>query len=196
MNAVEGSGVYTNWVESWNEQLEDWEADVTRGSSMASWINFFTEKDLIGLYYICKTPEEVHAAMDKGHYVWTGSKEINRTETKKAPYKAVYWGGSAHFFAIAESDSHNRDFQCVNSYWRDVYDGWHFTVERDDLDKLYTCVAFIDKQDVDSIQKIENRLEKVIKERWFSAYRQIIKNNRPDLSHAEKLKLWEKLTGL
>lgn len=57
---------------------------------MASWIEFMTEKDVIGSWYVCKSPKEVHEAMSKGHYVRSGSKQIDRKETRKAPYEAVY----------------------------------------------------------------------------------------------------------
>lgn len=90
MNAIEGSGVYLDWVSSRNEQLADGDADVNVGSSMKSRIDFMTEKDIIGSRYVCKTPQAVHEAMSKGHFVWSGSKEIDWRETRKAPYYAVY----------------------------------------------------------------------------------------------------------
>lgn len=58
---------------------------------MADWIEYFTELDAIASWYICKTPEEVHTAMGKGHHVWTGSKEIDWSATRRDPnYHAVY----------------------------------------------------------------------------------------------------------
>jgi hypothetical protein len=90
MNEEEGSGVYLNWVDSWAEQLEDNQADVNAGSSMNSWIEFMTEKDVIGSWYIPKTPEEVHIAMGKGHYIWSGSKNIDWSDTRESPNYAKY----------------------------------------------------------------------------------------------------------
>jgi hypothetical protein len=57
-----------------------------------------------------------------------------------------------------------------------------------------TCVAFVDKQDLSTVQMIENRLEDVIEERGYSAIRQLVKNRRPDLTHAQKLSLRSKLS--
>ena len=196
MNYDEGSWVYLDWVEGWYEQLEDWEADVNVGSSMGSWIEYMTEKDVIGSWYVCKTPEAVHEAMSKGHYVWSGSKQINRTATRKAPYEAVYGWGSAHLFALDVSDSMDEEFIWANSYWDDAYDWGRFYTKREDFDKLFTCIAMIDKQDISSIDKIEKRLQAMIEERWQSAIRQLITKRRTDLTHAKKLLLRDKLTSM
>ena len=186
---VRDSGVELDRYEAWKEQLTDWQADVNAGSSMKSRIDYVTEKDLISWWYICRTPEEVHNAMGKWHYVWCGSKEIDWRETRKT-WQAIYGWGSGHFFALHESDRLAKEFVRANSYGVDAYDEWYFYTERQDFDQLFTAIAFIDKKDTESEKKLQERLDAFIKERGYSVIRQVINWRRPDLTTVQKLKLW------
>lgn len=190
---VDDSGLEMDWVSSRYEQLDDWEAYVWEGSTMGSRIDYMTEKEQIIGWYICKTPEDVHNAISKGHYVWSGSREINWTETRKSPNYAVYGWGSGHFFALAISDSIEEEFTWVNSYWEDAYDDGYFHTKREDFWELYSAVAFIDKKDWPSAELIQKRLDQFIKDNWHSATRQLIKGRRDDLATAQQLQLWRKL---
>ena len=196
MNYDEGSDVYTDWIEARYEQLEDWDADVSQWSTMMSWIDYHLEKDLISWWYIVGTPEEAHTAMCKGHYIWSGSNNINWTETRKPPYDAVYGWGSGHFVRLEYSNKPDRGFTWANSYWLDSYDDGSFYTDWDDFDQLFTCVAFVDKEDLTTAEQIEKKLEKFIKDNWHSATRQIITKRRTDLTLAEKLILWNKLMSM
>ena len=195
-NYEEGSDVYIDRVDAWNEQLAAWNAGVSSGSSMASWIEYMSENHVIGSWYIPETPEEVHIAMSKWHNVWSGSNQIDRSKTKWGDNYAVYGSSTWHFFALSISDSLYREFTWANSYWTNNYDEWYFHTKREDLNKLYTCIAFVDTQDIETIDKIENRLNAMIKERGQSAIRQLITKRRKNLTHAEKLVLWDKLVSM
>lgn len=163
---------------------------------MKSRIDYHLEKWVIGSRYICSSPEAVHEALAKDHWVWTGTNQVNWTKTRLAPYYAVYWGGSAHLVAVKQSDSIGREFALVNSYWTENYDNWLFYAKWEDFSQYYTFVAFVDKEDSDSIALIEKRLNAWIKERGYSAIRQLVNKRRPDLTHQQKLQLRQKLVDM
>ena len=139
--------------------LEQYGIDPIRdGSYLSDQVRFLRKHNYITWWYICHTADEMRRALSDGRTIVTGSKRINRSTTRKAPYTAEISSGSAHIFWIVGYDDNEWWFICVNSAGGDKYDEWYFYLYYEDVPTLYTRYALMDKADKNSLNQLKIKL--------------------------------------
>lgn len=131
----------------WEERIETRPSVKSLGDTLQAAMDQMLARKLIAGYARVNTVEEMIDAINRGHFIYTGSKEGDWRyvrETKK--YRKRLDGGFAgHAFAGAvDYDLNTREFIAINSYWPN---NGYFSIGFDQIDQLYSKYAIADARD-------------------------------------------------
>lgn len=146
----------SKWSDLCDIAKEKWLWSPTDWAYLINAPKLLKEKWLIDWYTQVTTHEEIKQSLANKKPVHTWSSQINRTETKKAPFIAVMTWWASHCFHIIGYDDSKKLYICKNSYWNTNYDKWLFYINYSDLDCLMnTRISFINKNEKTNLQIIK-----------------------------------------
>jgi hypothetical protein len=119
----------------------------TQWSRLQDNLEFARRTGMIAWYYRVTWQDQKRKALSMGRVIATGSKKINRRETRQDPHVAVWNKWAWHFFCKTRYRDMINLFSCPNSYWTDAYDNWYFHIKYEDENLLYTQYALIPKEE-------------------------------------------------
>jgi len=136
----------------WEERIEVRPSVKTLGDSLQAAMDQMLAKKLIAGYAKVNTVEEMIDAINRGAFIYTGSKEGDWRyvrETKKYR-RRLDDGFAGHAFAGAvDYDLEKREFIAINSYWPN---NGYFTISFDLIGELYSKYAIADARDELAVQ--------------------------------------------
>lgn len=156
----------------WVETLKDYDGKIEIGSWLHA--NALNAKDnsRISGFYKATTVTEMKEALLKGHIIVTGSRYVDWYNVLRSTNKVLtfiqdpsFW----HLFPITGFDDTKKCFIIPNSWGKDVLDHGLCYVKYEDIDKLYSRLACVDKPNAEVINQIErDRLDlKEAKDKWY-----------------------------
>lgn len=154
MNANEWSDVKIDPIQQRVIALEKYGAVINRGDSLRSALQQAKDEWFIEWYAIVKTMYDIKHALAKWYCIYTGTSFADWKKTRSTGvFEALPAGSYGHAFCFI---GYNEKWVIArNSYWSAyTYDGieWSFLIRREDVKRMFTMYALIDKQDVDKIK--------------------------------------------
>lgn len=142
-----------------------------QGSSIQTQLKFAVLRGEIDWYYLLKTPEQIEDAINKWHFIFTWSKNINWTKTKNSTDKImVVDSWPWHIICFIWYDSDKKIFIVRNSSWPNVYDWWHMYLRYEDVWAMFSIYACIPKYDTFEVLKKKIR-EKINEKKKTMVYK-------------------------
>ena len=128
----------------WLIALERKLLDPKRGAAIQSGPALLKSEWHIDGWAKVHTIEDIKDSLFNYRPVLVGSNNINRSETRKAPFVAIPKSSYGHAFVIIGYDDIERQLICKNSYWTEKYDGWLFYISYEN----YTSILFPSKYSI------------------------------------------------
>lgn len=137
------------------QQLRGWK---NIGSSIQEHLDFMRNVERsIEWSVLCNTEDQMKKAIDRGCYIFTGSRLCDRTKTWKTGIFANVWSAPWHLFAIIGYD--NKWFIAPNSFGESWGDKWYFHIPYGYKKYLFSCNAIIDSDSTWKLQAYKYELE-------------------------------------
>lgn len=145
---------------------------------------------------------QMKQAIDIWWFIFGGSafgnwSKIRKTwiyEESNPQYYLWHWYWVATDYVLKEDWTVDY-FRAINSYWPDRWPfGWYFKIYAEDVNKLYTKIIFIDYDDKDIFDKLQE-VEKI--KQAVALFREVYPiAEKPVQQYLEKIKLWENFSKL
>lgn len=176
-------------ITNWNNLLWQWEQDIllakkkwieaylktpiikTQWDYLQNALKQFLDDKLIAWYYVVKWKEEHKQAIDKGHYIFSGSNNWDWVSVRDNKIYKIKENAPWHAF-VKWCDYNDVWLVWINSYWQN---NWFFDMPWDLVDTTFTSYAIIDFVDEKEIlifnkKKMEERINRLI-ELWITNWK-------------------------
>lgn len=102
---------------------------------------------------------DIKKAIDNGLFISTGSNNGDWTKTKKTKIYTLRtdWKIVWHAWDMVSYDDNTKLIKCKNSRWPGRCDKWYFYLRYEDVYKVYSCLAFIDKSNTEALLRAKNK---------------------------------------
>jgi hypothetical protein len=128
-----------------------------RWASLQDMMKFFTKREKIDWYVLCKTAQECKNALKNWFGIYTGSSECSWSKTSKAKEFVYDKDWANHCFAIVDYD--DNWLRAINSFWGSWWDKGWFYIPDECYKYLFSTYVIVDHDDTGRIDEMRYEME-------------------------------------
>ena len=126
-------------------------------ASLQDMMKFFTKREKIDWYVLCKSAQECKNALKNWFGIYTGSKECSWSKTSKEKSFVYDKNWANHCFAIVDYDMNW--LRAINSFGESWWDEWFFYIPDECYKYLFSTYVIIDRDDTGKIDEMRYEME-------------------------------------
>jgi len=160
-NITNGQNLLAQWTQEfalgkrlWIDAMKRYPKIKDNGDYLQNALKQFLKEKLISGYYVVKTIDEHKQAIDKGHFIYSGSNNGDWAKVRDEKVYAIRTPSSGHAF-VKGAGYDDEGLIGINSYWDT---NWFFTIPWELIDTTYTSYAIADFDDEAEILLYKKRL--------------------------------------
>lgn len=126
-------------------------------ASLQDMMKFFTKREKIDWYVLCKTAQECKNALKNWCWIYTGSSKCSWSKTNKENKFVYDANGANHCFAIVWYDDNG--LIAINSFGKSRWNNWYFYIPNENYKDLFSTYAIVDHDDTGKIDQMKYEME-------------------------------------